>query len=66
MGRPGTVREFTRGGALHEAKQALLAAAARQAEAAIAEAGDPPLSAAQKTKLQIDAVLDALILKFEP
>ncbi len=70
MGRPGDVREFTRGGALHEAKQALLAAAARQAETAIAEATaaappNQPLSAAQKTKLHLDAVLDALILKFD-
>ncbi len=70
MGRPGTVREFTRGGALHEAKQALLADAARQAETAIAEATaaappDQPLTAAQKTKLHVDAVLDALILKFD-
>ena len=70
MGRSGTVRDFTRGGALHEAKQALLAEAARQAETTIAETAaaappDQPPGAAQKTKLHVDAVLDALILKFD-
>ncbi|HYD84011.1 MAG TPA: peptidylprolyl isomerase, partial [Opitutus sp.] len=69
MGRPGTVREFTRSGALHEAKQSLLDTATADAEAAIAEAEQrvpaQPLTAAQKIKLHVDAVLDALIFKFE-
>mgnify|MGYP001500470929 CR=1 FL=1 len=66
MGRSGTLQEFTRTGALHEAKQSLLAAAQSAADAAIAEAQTKgPVPPAQQTKLLVDAVLDALIFKFE-
>ena len=71
MGRAGTVAEFTRSGALHEAKQALLASAQAEADALIADAegkapAGQPVAASQKTKLLVDAVLDALILRLEP
>ncbi len=66
MGRPGTLQEFTRTGALHETKQSLLAAAKTEADAAIATAEKTaPVPPAQKTKLLVDATLDALIFKFE-
>jgi cyclophilin family peptidyl-prolyl cis-trans isomerase len=71
MGRTGTVREFTRDGTFHRAKQDFLAAAKAQAglytaEAVKAAPPDQPLTPAQKIKYQVDAVLDGLILKFEP
>ena len=71
MGREGTVREFTRDGAFHRAKQEFLAAAKTQgdrftADAAQAAPPDQPLTDAQKLKGQVDAVLDALLRKFEP
>ncbi len=66
MGRSGTVQEFTRTGALHAAKQSLLTTAKTEAETAIAAAGKTgPVSPGHKTKLLVDAVLDALIFKFE-
>lgn len=71
MGRSGTLAEFTRDGALHQAKQALLstalAEAARTIEAAEkAASAEHPLLPGQRIKLQFDAVFDALILRFEP
>jgi cyclophilin family peptidyl-prolyl cis-trans isomerase len=71
MGRPGTVREFTKDGALHQAKQAFLASARAQADTYLAEATraappDQPLTDAQKIKLQVDALLDGLIQRLEP
>lgn len=66
MGRPGTVQEFTKGGAFHEAKQAFLAAAKAHSDELIAHAQNTgPVSPSFKTKLVIDGVIDALILKFE-
>jgi len=70
MGRPGTVQEFMKDGAFHHAKQTFLAAARAHADAAFAEQQksappDQPASAAQRVKLQTDAILDALIFKFE-
>ncbi len=66
MGRSGTLQEFTRTGALHAAKQSLLTTAKAEAETAIAAAGKTgPVSPGQKTKLHVDAILDALIFKFE-
>lgn len=62
MGRSGSIQEFTRTGALHEAKQSLLVAAKNEAVAA-EKTGPAPTG--QKTKLLVDAVLDALIFKFE-
>ncbi len=71
MGRPGTVADFTKDGSFHDAKQALLAAAKAQslvyaAEAEKAATPNQPVTPSQKIKYQVDAVLDALILKFEP
>lgn len=66
MGRPGTIQEFTRNGALHQAKQSFLTAAKNEAADATADAEKKaPVPAGQKTKLLVDAVLDALIFKFE-
>lgn len=71
MGRSGTVADFTKDGTFHEAKQALLANARKQADIYTAEAEksatpEKPVTSAQKAKYAVDAVLDALILKFEP
>jgi hypothetical protein len=71
MNQSGTIAEYMQDGALHRAKQSLLASAKTKADAAIAasEASatpDRPGAAAQKIKLQIDAVLDALIFRLEP
>lgn len=67
MGRNGTVDEFTRDGALHEAKQALLASSRAQAHAAIKQSsGGKPFAAAEKTKLQVDALIEVLTVRFKP
>lgn len=67
MGRAGTVDEFTRGGALHEAKHALLAASRAQADAAARKSSArTPLAAADKIKLQVDAVIEALTVRLKP
>lgn len=71
IGHPDPAKDLTPRGALHQAKQDFLAATKTQAEIYTAEAAkasppDKPLTDAQKIKYQVDAVLDALILKFEP
>ena len=71
MGRSGTVKEFMRDGALHQAKQSLIASAQAQAAIFLAEAeaatpSDKPLTDAQKLKLKVDGMVDTLIQKFEP
>lgn len=71
MGREGTVKDFMADGAFHRAKSDFLAAAKKQADVYTAEAGkratpEHPVTAADRTKYAVDAVLDALILKFEP
>jgi cyclophilin family peptidyl-prolyl cis-trans isomerase len=71
VGRPGTAQEFTKSGAMHEAKEAFMKTAlaagdadyARQAKSSPAENPPPP---PQKLKLQTDALLDRLIEKLEP
>ena len=71
LGRPVTPADLTEGGALHDAKEALIEAALKQGDAAFAAAqkaakpGQPPLPA-QHLKLQTDALLDALLLRLEP
>lgn len=50
---------------LHEAKQ-MFFAEARHRASALAEASQTPLTASQKLKLEVDAVLDGLIDRFEP
>ena len=62
MGRSGKVEEFMRYGALHEKKEALLAAAKRRLSAP----GDPAEPTAQRLKLACDDVLEALISALEP
>ncbi|MCX6945497.1 MAG: hypothetical protein NT173_12200, partial [Opitutales bacterium] len=59
------------GGDLFRAKQAFLNAAKDQAERAAADyvrhsAPGQPLTPAQLLKFEVDAVLDALLFKFEP
>lgn len=71
MDREGTVKEFMRDGTLHLGKQALIASAQAQAAVYLAEAEaaappDKPLTDAQKHKLKVDGMVDALIQKFEP
>ena len=71
MGRPGTVKEFMQGSALHEAKQALLSTAQAEGLAAYharmaAATVDRPLPADQRLNLITGAVIDTLILKLEP
>jgi cyclophilin family peptidyl-prolyl cis-trans isomerase len=71
MGRDGTVKDFMTDGAFHQAKSDFLAAAKQQGEAYAAEAEqratpEHPVTAADRVKYAVDAVLDALILKFEP
>ena len=71
VGRPGTVLELMKEGALHQAKQDFLTTAKAlgdqyTADAAKAAPPDKPLTDGQKIKYQVDAVLDGLIMKFEP
>lgn len=71
VGRAGTAQEFTKSGAMHEAKEAFMKAAlaagdadyARQQKLSPVDTLPPP---AQKLKLQTDALLDRLIEKLEP
>ena len=70
-GRPGPLSELMKNGGLHQAKQDFLAAAKTRADLATADFArsrppDQPLTAGQKISFQVNAVLDALILKFEP
>jgi len=63
--------ELRRGGDLYRAKEAFFAAAKIQADLTtvdFAQNTEPgkPLTDAQKLKFQVDAVIDALIFKFEP
>lgn len=68
VGRPGTAKEFTESGAMHEAKEAFLKATFAQADAALAArqksapAGQPQLRA-RKLGLQAEALVDGLIGK---
>jgi len=71
VGRPGTVKELTKSGAIHDTKEALLKYAHDRGEADFAsqKASAPPDHQplpGQRIKLHTDAILDALILKFEP
>jgi cyclophilin family peptidyl-prolyl cis-trans isomerase len=70
VGRPGTAAEFTRSGAMHEAKEALLQAAEQDRDEAFARQqrtspADRQPTPAQKLKLHTDAVLDRLIMRLE-
>jgi cyclophilin family peptidyl-prolyl cis-trans isomerase len=65
------LQAFIREGGLHRAKRELFAKAHAQGESAIEDyiahaPADKPITPAQKTKLHVDAVLDALLFTFEP
>jgi cyclophilin family peptidyl-prolyl cis-trans isomerase len=71
LGRPVAPGDLGEGGALHDAKEALITAALNSGDAAFAEQqksapADRPPPAGQRIKLQTDALLDALLLRFEP
>jgi cyclophilin family peptidyl-prolyl cis-trans isomerase len=71
VGRPGTAKEFTESGAMHEVKEAFLKDAVARGNAEFAKqqqssTADKPPPPNQKLKLQTDALLDALIFKLEP
>ncbi len=71
IGHPATAQDLTPDGSLHRAKQDFLTDTKAQAEIYTADAAkaappDKPLTDGQKIKYQVDAVLDALIVKFEP
>ncbi len=71
LGRPVAPGELGEGGALHEAKEALLDAALKSGDAAFAAQqqrapADNPPPPGQRLKLQTDALLDALLLRLEP
>ena len=71
MGRTGSVKEFMQDSALHRAKQALISAAMVQAEVYTVEGAaratpEKPMTAADKIKFQVDAMLETLIFKLEP
>lgn len=73
LGRPVAAGDLGEGGKLHDAKEALITAALQAGDdayaaqqAAAAKAGREPPPPAQHLKLQVDALLDALLLRFEP
>ncbi len=73
VGKPGTAKEFTASGAMHEVKEAFLKTAKatgdadyEKQKAALAAEQKPAPPPGQRIKLQADALLDALILKLEP
>lgn len=63
-GKPGTAKEFTESGAMHEAKEAFLKATFAKADAAFAAL--PKGTAAQHLGLQAEALVDGLIGKLTP
>jgi len=71
LGRPVRDGDLKDGGALHDAKMALIDGAEAKGDAAFAAqqhalpADAPPLHPGQQAKLQADALLDALIFRFE-
>jgi cyclophilin family peptidyl-prolyl cis-trans isomerase len=73
LGRPVAAGDLGEGGKLHDAKEALITAALKSGDDAFAaqkaaaeKAGRDAPPAAQHLKLQVDALLDALLLRFEP
>ena len=70
LGRPATKADLVDGGPLHDAKMALIDGAIAKGDAAFAAQqkttpADKPLHPYQHVKLQTDALLDALIFRFE-
>lgn len=72
MGRAGTMQEWMQGGALHRAKQALIAEAETRAEqlmrenAAQAVAAGRPFAEPDRVKCRMDAMIGVLFDRFEP
>lgn len=71
LGRPAAPGDLGQGGTLHAAKEALFAAVQAQAaayteQARQARGPDRPLTPADLAKYSVDAMLDALIFRFEP
>jgi cyclophilin family peptidyl-prolyl cis-trans isomerase len=71
LGRPAVAGDLADGGALHEAKMKLIDGAIAEGDAVFATQqknapADRPLHPYQQVKLQTDALLDALIFRFEP
>lgn len=71
LGRPVAPGDLGEGGALHDAKDALITAALKEGDDAFAAQqqralADRPPPPGQRIKLQTDALLDALLLKLEP
>lgn len=71
LGRPVTPADLRPEAALHVAKEALITAALAKGDAAFAAQqkaapADKPVAPAQHLKLQVDALLDALLLRLEP
>ncbi|MDQ5979051.1 MAG: hypothetical protein QG602_2025 [Verrucomicrobiota bacterium] len=73
LGRAPAAGDLGEGGKLHEAKEALITAALKAGDEAYAvqktsaeKAGRDAPPPAQHLKLQVDALLDALLLRFEP
>jgi cyclophilin family peptidyl-prolyl cis-trans isomerase len=73
LGRPAGPGDLGEDGALHRVKMALIEAAQTEGNAAFAAqraaaeaTGRPVPPAGQRIKLQADAILDALLLRFEP
>jgi hypothetical protein len=69
VGKPGTVKQLTASGAIHDVKEAMLTAARAKADAAMAAlqkslAGDELPSGAERARIQLDAMLEALMAKF--
>lgn len=68
-GQSGTAAELTANHAIHDAKEALFAAARPQAAATLAKtktAASPPPTPAVRIALEADAIVDALITKLSP
>ncbi len=71
VGKPGTVKELTESGAIHDVKEAMLTAARTKADAAFAQLqksapADQPPTLARHLAMQADALLDALMVKLSP
>jgi hypothetical protein len=71
VGKPGTVKELTASGAIHNAKEAMFAAARAQADASLAElqkklSGDEQPTPAERVLAQCAALLDAVMAKLGP
>jgi len=72
MGRAGTMQEWMQGGALHRAKQALIAEAETRAEQLMrdnetqAVAAGRPFAEPDRIKCRMDAMIEVLFRRFEP